>query len=65
MWDINCGIIRLIEAPKKLFTVWTIYSNLKVSEILNGSHDTWNCLENLYLPFLQILNTSEATMQVQ
>uniref|UniRef100_U9UZ55 F-box associated domain-containing protein n=1 Tax=Rhizophagus irregularis (strain DAOM 181602 / DAOM 197198 / MUCL 43194) TaxID=747089 RepID=U9UZ55_RHIID len=49
----NYGIIKLIEATKKL--------ELK---IYGGTNMTWNYLENLSLPFLQILKAQRIPVEV-
>ncbi|PKY60688.1 hypothetical protein RhiirA4_484661 [Rhizophagus irregularis] len=73
--DDNYGIIRLIEAQQNLFNldlkmhqgkpytkVLASFINLKVLELDCGS-DTWECLGNLSLPYLQILRTKNVPIK--
>jgi hypothetical protein len=56
----HASTIQYFKATKQPATqILSSFVNLKILELDCTTIDTWNCLENLSLPFLQILKTNQ------
>ncbi|GBB89803.1 hypothetical protein RclHR1_01660022 [Rhizophagus clarus] len=60
----HANTIQYLRISKPYIKILTTFVNLKVLELDSDSDYTWNCLENLSIPFLQILRARSVPIKI-